>query len=194
MKKKSDDPRCGRFYSLEVVVYATPDELIDVLSNVDFVSNYCMIYHDKDKLSDGSPAKEHTHCALTFSHRVSISYVSKRLSFFSVDKFTVNENQIELIKGTLQDYYDYILHRYEPTKYLYSSDLIRCTCPRLFKKNCALQENVAYLIICDIENDCSLRYMAKKYGRDFILHYTQYRDFCFDMKYQERGEQQGRDD
>lgn len=196
MSKKGDHN--GRFYSWEVIVYTTPDVLQEVVLSYSEVSNYLIVYHDKDKFEDENgqiqDLKPHCHLYGSFVRRLSRVKVAKDLSFlapFGDDNerlFTVLKENIIEIEGSLRDCAVYATHQKEisPLKFKYSVNDLISSDLKVFMRSKANVDNIAFSILQDMEVGFSLRDLAIKYGRDFVIHYRQYKDFFEDMKFEER--------
>lgn len=178
-----------RFYSLEIIIYSSDvQSVINCLLDYSNLSHYCCILHDSDVDINGELKKPHIHFIATFSYPVSFSLVSKMFSFYlsSLSIVVLPENCCK-IKTTLKSAYDYLIHKFEPDKFQYSSDLIFSDMPRRFSNDySSSSSDVSFLIVNDILEGRSLRSMAMAYGRDFVLNYARYKEFALDMSFDEK--------
>lgn len=172
-----------RFYSIELVYYGSKEHLDYALYECYFISNYAYILHDKDINDDGTPKKAHFHVYMTFNQQLSLSRMSKLFTYYFQED--IGLNLLQVIKNDLQCCYDYLTHKFEKGKYKYSEEDIVCTNLRVFKRNTSVN-NTSYDILLDMENGLSLRMLAMKYGREFIINYQRYKDFFNEMTFEEQ--------
>lgn len=186
----------NRLYSFEVLIY--PDTFIpcndlplsyyDVLKqsilDIPYVTNFLLSpCHDKDLKDNSSEfVKAHHHFYVIFSRKFSFEALARFLSQFL--PFSIKPNLISRISTDFESCYFYSFHAKSDNKVLYNESDIYTNNARRFKSDYT-QGNTAYDIVCDLLDGVSLRLMAKKYGRDFIIHYNSYYSYAMALRSQE---------
>ena len=179
----------SRLYSWEIISYVDDNDInywIDCIKSYQYTVNYLCILHDKDMdLTTGSLIKPHIHTYITLRRETSRTKLARDLNVYSGGNYIVLKENITYIKGSLSDCYEYALHLNEPDKYHYDVSSLFSSDLRRFKRCQGLVDNKGFSVLEDFENGLSLREMAIKYGRDFIIHYDQYRYFYDCMSQEE---------
>lgn len=164
-----------RFYSFEIIIYATPNEILKY--EYPMIRHYLMAYHDKDINEDGTFKKAHTHMYITTKQNLSFNSCANLFLDLQKDNINVLPQNICLIKGTLKDCTLYATHENAPEKYQYSKDILISDNLKYFENSTIQQDNTSYQIICDILANESFRNLAMKYGREIIINRNAYFDF-----------------
>lgn len=151
-----------RNYSFNIVTYIT-----DISSIIDFCSStfkYAYILHDKDL--NKSP---HFHIICTFK---------QNKSFDSVRNLFPN-HQNTIVQKLIDKYgaFDYLTHKNDPDKFQYSDNLVVTNDLKYFSRPLSKEfSNEQFLF--DICFSTSSQYdLALRYGRDYIIHRSQYLEF-----------------
>ena len=151
-----------------------------VKDNTSVVDEYAYILHDRDVKEDGT-AKE-PHCHFLFALRR-----SRRLSdIHSCMKKTLQGNVMLQPCRSVSDSYGYLTHENDDNKAQYEETSIVSSADKSYWKpfdtssdsdtSCDIIMS-AYL---DLLNSMPLPDCAKKYGRDFIIHYNHIKSLLLD--------------
>ena len=151
-----------------------------VKDNNSVVSEYAYILHDRDFKDDGSPKEPHFHFLF-------VLYRSRRLSDIqSCMKKTLQGNVMLQSCHSVSGSYGYLTHENEDSKVHYDESSIVSSADSSYWK-ADITSNVfikssdtimsAYL---DLLNSMPLSDCAKKYGRDFIIHYNHIKSLLLD--------------
>ena len=162
-----------RYYSFRIVTYINYGDVVNLINDLESViSKYAFIKHDKDSVD------EHIHILITFRQNKSLSKV---LSYFPKYQNTFVEptNTKELGGDFL-----YLTHSNDTAKYQYTADLIRCNDFDYFQSLACEKPQSKELINAElfediIREELDLKYLAIKYGRDFMLNFNKYMEFRF---------------
>lgn len=160
------------------------------------VAKWAYIRHDE---RDGK--EPHFHIVLRLNNPTTLSSMRGKIKAYGRGKDDgkdVNSDVQECID--LNDAFLYLTHESNSAvsagKALYDIKDVRTNDYGYFRGNyssagrmiesekCA--ENTAYQILCDMERGISLRDMARRYGREFIINFNRYNDFYGLMKEQEQ--------
>lgn len=173
-------------YNWLIVTYLNEDDLHRVLeSKLDkgIITQYAYINHDRDVTKDGELKKAHRHCIILCKSPVLGSRLQnwfKGLNDEGGDSNTLIE-KLKSKKGA----FAYLTHENNPEKYQYSREEIICSDDDYFDNLEGKDTDKSWETLEDLLNGMSLKDCAKKYGRDFIIHYSAYRTLANDIIYQE---------
>ena len=151
-----------------------------VKDNNSVVSEYAYILHDRDFKDDGTPKEPHLHFLFAL-HR------SRRLADIqSCMKKTLQGNVMLQSCHSVSCAYAYLTHENENSKVHYDESSIVSSSDSSFWKADTSSNDFdkssdpimsAYL---DLLNSMPLTECAKKYGRDFIIHYNHIKSLLLD--------------
>lgn len=180
----------NRYRSFTIVFYAGAVELNKFLLKYSVrISHYAYIVHDKDvyqedlKDNDGNYVhkageieKPHIHLLVDFYNAHTPNAV-KKLFTTEVDK-----PRVERVSDKVAQY-EYLIHKNDPDKYQYPKSSIVSDDINWYDKLCISGEkrdsdDKAISIVNDILAGISPRILMHRYGRDFIIHYNQYKDMA----------------
>lgn len=158
-----------------------PDGLANfVKDNNSVVDEYAYILHDRDIKEDGTPKEPHYHFLFVLRR-------SRRLSDIqSCMKKTMEGNVLLQPCHSVPDTYGYLMHEDEDDKVKYDeSDIVSSADKSFWKPDKSSNDSdkscdtimSAYL---DLLNSMPLTDCAKKYGRDFIIHYNHIKSLLLD--------------
>lgn len=171
-----------RSRNFSLITYHSEEVLKTVLSGVSQIRHYAYIYHDKDKKEDPDELKEpHFHVLLNTQYGMTESAVKK---LFPRDQSTLTQ-----ITRDKSDSFLYLTHKNNPEKYQYADDAVVCD-DVSFWQSCAdgADENEKSMsILYDILACVPFREMCIRYGRDFIIHCSQYLAMAEKIRYEEKG-------
>lgn len=151
-----------------------------VKDNNSVVDEYAYILHDRDVKDDGTPKEPHYHFLFVLNR-------SRRLADIqSTMKKTLQGNVMLQPCHSVSDSYGYLTHEDEDDKAKYDeSDIVSSSDKSYWKPDKSSNASdkssdtimSAYL---DLFNSLPLTDCAKKYGRDFIIHYTHIKSLLLD--------------
>ena len=144
------------------------------------VSEYAYILHDRDVKDDGTPKEPHYHFLLVLQR-------SRRLADIqSYMKYSLQGNVLLQPCHSVTASYGYLTHENEDSKVSYNETSIVSSADSSFwKADTSFNDShkscdtimSAYL---DLLKSMSLTDCAKKYGRDFIIHYNHIKSLLLD--------------
>lgn len=175
-------PRCKQSRQWALVSYvdeATICRVLDVKS--DMIRHYAYIRHDQDE------STPHWHIVLQLYTPLAQSTVINW--FRAVDSAGQPINTLAEPAAAIDSLYNYLTHSDDISvaagKHLYDASSISCDDPSQFAPAASLQDSAAMALSDLLEGRLSLRECALKYGRDFIYHYSSYRQLLTDIRYEE---------
>lgn len=107
-----------KIYEIVTDVDKIEKETLERGLNNNAIREWAYIIHDKDIDDDGNYIRAHYHIAIRLKYAQELKHVAKW--------FEVQENFIELCKGTYQDLLKYLIHENCPDKYQYDVNDIVC--------------------------------------------------------------------
>ena len=169
-----------------------PQRAVKELCCQDWIAHYAYIVHDKDVNEDGTPKQAHVHILLRTVERLSFSSIQRRINRFTYDFYygTEEEKQNTFIEFTqdIDDAFRYLTHSTEEArkanKYQYDSYAIVSDNIGYWRgdySSVASKKNVALDIINDIENGLSERQLLTRYGREYLINRSKYKEFFYAM-------------
>lgn len=151
-----------------------------VKDNNSVVSEFAYILHDRDVKDDGTPKESHYHFLFVLNR-------SRRLSDIqSTMKKTLQGNVMLQSCHSVSASYGYLTHENEDSKVHYDeSSIVSSADSSYWKADTSSNDSdkscdiiiSAYL---DLLNSMPLKDCAKKYGRDFIIHYNHIKSLLLD--------------
>ena len=200
MKSENNRYRC---YTM--VFYAGSKEFDKLLLKYSArISHYAYIVHDKDIYADdlkddegnyvhraGEIEKEHIQCIIEFYNALSPS---------ALRKLFTTENDKPQVQRVIDKVamFEYLTHKNDPDKYQYPKSAIISDDINYFEKLCIEGEkrdtdDKAISIVNDILAGVSPRIIMHRYGRDCIIHYSQYQDMADRIKEYDYDHKLGKD-
>lgn len=182
-----------RFRHFDVVLYCSLEELKSkLLEYSSRIVRYAFILHDHDLYSDdilsddgetvlhkkGELKKPHFHLIVSFYNNCTLMACKRVFT-------TLNDNPRVISIGDMQLAYEYLIHKNDPDKYQYNKCDIVSDDINFYEKLCINgckeeTDNKAEKIVMDLIAGVSTRIMVARYGRDFIIHRSQYAE-CADI-------------
>lgn len=158
-----------------------PDGLANfVKDNNSVVDEYAYILHDRDVKEDGTPKEPHYHFLFVLRR-------SRRLSDIqSCMKKTLQGNVLLQPCHSVSDSFGYLTHEDEDDKAKYDeSDIVSSADKSYWKpdksfNDCDKSSDCIMSAYLDLLNSMPLTDCAKKYGRDFIIHYNHIKSLLLD--------------
>lgn len=160
-----------------LVTYLRPSDIASVFADkFDKVRAYAYCTHDKDE------GKEtHTHIVVWLNTPYSSSTIKNW--FRGADSKGELANTLAEPCKDIVSMYRYLIHADNPEKYQYDSEDRICSDPSCFEED--VQSDDVFNAVEDLLNGIPLREVAKRYGRDFIYHYSHIRTLITDIKSEE---------
>lgn len=183
-KTKSSTPKNPRAFSFNCTTYLTVEQ-VDEYVKRENVNNYAYIVHDKDVYDEdvyddngnvlhkkGDLKEKHIHFVVTFRSARTWSAVVKDFAEYE------QNTRVEVVRD-LESCLRYLTHDGEENKYKYGREFVKSSYG-YFRGDLsrAQADNQALQIINDIENGLSYLELVRRYGREFVIHYKQYREVC----------------
>lgn len=169
----------GRKWSL--VTYLTTDQLLSRLSQLSGkVTAYAFILHDMDVNADGSPKAPHTHLLIRTACPLNLATVRRWFAAFDDDGKPITTTA--QVCSDLDSAFQYLTHANDLDKYQYDRDDIVCTDTSAFCLDEGAPSDDMAVALADLLAGVSLRDVAARYGRDFIIHYASIRLLVNDIK------------
>lgn len=192
-----------RLFSL--ITYLSEQELsLALAENSERISKYAFAYHDcdvwdsdsKDSITGefvhrkGELKKPHIHLILYTYYPSSARAVAK---WFKTDF----DNSFGQVVQDLQVIYEYLWHKNDTDKFQYSKTIVRSNDINWFEKSCREgkkpdSDRRAELIVNDLILGVSFRTMLARYGRDFVIHLSQYEECANRIRQQDVWEREKR--
>lgn len=189
----------SRIRHFNMVLYSTEDELLKMFVKYkERITRYAYIVHDKCvydrdiyeedgktlKHKQGEAEKVHIHLLLSVYNNTTCSAIKK---LFSTDTDKPRVEPMNDIYGSFR----YLIHKDNPEKYQYDLLSVQSNDMNYYlslETNGERKESdqKAWEIVQLLRQDTSPMIIAKRYGRDFIIHYRQYKDFCDSVTLWER--------
>ena len=169
--------------SWSLVSYLHTAEEIEVrLQSIPILSAYAYILHDMDINENGEIKTPHFHIAIILKQPTTLNRICSYFKGEETDGTPINC----LGKPTISNsaIYDYLTHKNEPEKHQYSETAIISSNKQKFQE-IETQADNTFDILEDLLNGKQLREMVRLYGRDFLIHYNQYKMLAFDIKEEE---------
>lgn len=174
-------------YNWLIVTYLNEEDLHNILeSKLDkgIITNYAYINHDRDVTKEGELKKAHRHCIILCKSPVLGSRIQNWFKGIN-DEGGESNTLVEKLKSK-KGAFAYLTHENNPEKYQYSREDVICSDDDYFDSLEDKKTDKSWSALEDLLNGMSYRECARKYGRDFILHYNAYRTLVFDIQQQER--------
>ena len=151
-----------------------------VKDNNSVVSEYAYILHDRDLKDDGTPKEPHYHFLFVLNR-------SRRLSDIqSCMKKSLQGNVMLQSCHSVSGSYGYLTHENKDNKVSYDESAIVSSADGSFWKAdtssnyCDKSCDIIMCAYLDLLNSMPLTDCAKKYGRDFIIHYNHIKSLLLD--------------
>lgn len=151
-----------------------------VKDNNSVVAEYAYILHDRDVKEDGTPKEPHYHFLLVLRR-------SRRLADIqSCMKKTLQGNVLLQSCHSVSASYGYLTHENEDSKVHYDeSTIVSSADSSYWKADISANDSgkscdIILSAYSDLLNSLPLTDCAKKYGRDFIIHYNHIKSLLLD--------------
>lgn len=168
-------PRQKRYRAFCLSSYLSKIQIAEVLERHSRqVRAYAYIEHNRDKNEDGTPKERHIHLLLKLVNNTTVEAVRNWFKGYT----DVNGLPINTLGQPMHDItssFDYLTHETEQAraegKELYSKEEIISNDIQYFQDNTLYDEDNISLALAEMCEGIPLQEVARKYGRDFIIHY-----------------------
>lgn len=135
---------------------------------------YAYIVHDKDVNELGLPKEEHVHILLSLINNTTVDAVRNWFKGF-IDEKDMPKTTLAQPMHDITSSFDYLTHNTEQAKedgkYQYDESEIISNNKEFFQDSALQEQDNVSLALCELLDGVPLSEVAKKYGRDFIIHY-----------------------
>lgn len=175
-----------RYREFSLISYLDRLQITKVLEeHNNHIRHYAFIMHDKDVNADGELKETHFHIVLKTYNNHSLSAV-RRWFYGFVDKDGKDINTLSQVCKDIYNAYDYLTHKNVPDKYQYSETSVISDCKSYFQGKAEYQTDTTTEMLFDLVQGVSYRTLCRKYGRDFIYHYSNLRILAHDLVREEQ--------
>lgn len=166
--------------------YLSIEQVISVISqHQKIVKYFACILHDKDLHDDGTKKVAHVHFMILCHYPYPLSSVLSWFQGFSDCNEKSINTFVEPCTSPLS-MYTYFMHKDNPDKVKYDENDIISSDPLYFhSEECDCIEDNAFGALEMLRSGFSIYDVAKRYGRDFIIHYSSYKTILQDIQTQE---------
>lgn len=173
-------PKRSRKFSC--VTYLTETDLVACLNkHQQSIRGFAYAYHDKDVTEEGKLKEKHAHLVL-WLYNASNKDNIRRWFVGGLDEKGQPANTLSQVCIDVFGAYEYLWHKNNEEKYQYDPSIVVSSDPALFEQVDDFPDTDAYAPLEDMLNGVPLSVVAKRYGRDFIVHYGHYRQIYEDIK------------
>lgn len=175
----------GRYRKFSLITYLHQIQIDSVLcKHWNQIRAYAYAYHDKDTNEDGTPKEPHTHLIIVTHCTCTLSAVRRWFDGFVKDGKPVTTTAQKMTDEF--EMYEYLIHNTlaakAADKYQYDPKIRQSNNHEYFKANEASNWDNIQLACEMILKGTSIHDCGKKFGRDFILHYRQIKDYLCDVR------------
>jgi hypothetical protein len=175
-----------------------PEVAVRELCRQDWIAHYAYIPHDKDVYEDGNAKTLHIHVLLRLVQRMSFKALERRIKRFTYEYcFEHNIDEQNTFLERMQDpdgAFRYLTHSTKEAradgKYEYEISDIRSDNIGYWRGDYttgqAEKQNTALDIVTDIEAGLTERQLLVRYGREYLINRSRYREFIGHMQDEEK--------
>lgn len=176
----------SKFRNWRLVTYLSEEQLLQVIDeHTNQIKAYAYILHDKDVNDDGNPKPPHIHLLLALHNVNSITGILKWFYGFEDDKGN-DINTLAKVMSNPHGAYGYLTHNTVASahKYQYDESLIKSVNGDFFVNYEIVNDDKLSSALQEMLDGIPISEVAKKYGRDFIIHYAHIRALYNDIQSQ----------
>lgn len=187
----------GRYRKFSCITYLDEEFLkIRLLQHENQIRAYAYAYHDKDTREDGSLKEPHIHILIVTHTTCTISAIRRWFAGFYENGKEITTTAQKM--GDEYECFDYLTHSTAKAiadgKYQYDRSIVKSNNFGFFKADDESTWDNIQLACEMIMRGVSIHDCGKKFGRDFILHYRQIKDYLCDVKLWENEQINGFDE
>lgn len=171
----TNSPRQKKYRSFCLTSYLSKSQVAEVLYRHDRqIRAYAYIEHNKDINEDGTPKERHLHILLRLINNRTLDDVRNWFKGYT-DVSGLPINTLGQVMHDISSSFEYLTHDTEQAradcKHLYDPTEIVSNDIQYFKDSTLHDEDNISLALMEMCDGIPLQEVAKKYGRDFIIHY-----------------------
>lgn len=178
--RRGSNANSGRVRKFSLITYLPQIKFeVALLAHMNQIRSYAYIYHDKDVKEDGTPKEPHLHLLLVTHNNCTVSAVKRW--FKGTDEKGMEVNTLCEIPHDIFELYDYLTHSRPEDKalgkYQYDKSLLISNDYKFFEMAQGYDDDNILLACESLLNGANVRDLGKRYGRDFILHFPQIKNY-----------------
>lgn len=180
-----------RTRSFALSTYLTKSQVADVLLRHDRqIRAYAYIEHNRDTNADGTPKDRHIHILLQLVNARVLDDVRNWFKGYT-DSLGLPVNTLGQVMHDISSSFEYLTHETEQakaeSKFIYDKSEVVSNDIKYFQDNSLYDEDNISLALVELCSGVSLAEVARKYGRDFIIHYQSIKMLYNDIQKQTGG-------
>ena len=180
-----------RYRNFCLMTYLNEQQIKTVLSGHDRqLKAHAYITHDKDKNELGQPKEVHAHLLLALVNATTVDAVRNWFKGFN-DSKGLPINTLAQPMHDISGCFEYLTHNTEAAKaegkYIYDDSCVKGCNIKYFQDTTLQEVDNLTLALEDLMNGIPLIEIAKRYGRDFIVHYGHIKTLYNDIQNQTGG-------
>lgn len=185
----------GRSRKFSCITYLNELQLkIRLAEHRNQIRVYAYAYHDKDTKEDGTLKEPHIHLVLVTYSACTLSSIRRWFSGFKDEKGMDITTTAQICSDVFQ-MYDYLTHNtieaIKDGKYQYDKNIIQtndvCGPSAYFRGSEESDFDSITLASEELLKGANIQDLGKRYGRDFILHYTTIKKYVSDIMLLQNG-------
>lgn len=181
-----------RAYNFFVRTYLDEVQMRDIIEqHQGELKAWAYMLHDKDVFEEkdnkekaGQPKEKHFHLVIACRSQHTVSGIQRWFKARDQDGKDINTH-VE-ITADKEGSYQYLWHKNDPEKAQYNKEKVVGWNKEFFEENAGNGEDNVYMALQDILNGVPCRELARRYGRDVILHYGAIKSFAYAIQEEER--------
>lgn len=187
----------GRYRKFSCITYLNQIQIeMCIAKHLNQLRAYAYAYHDKDTNEDGTMKEPHYHLVLITYTTCTLSAVRRWFAGFVKDGKDITTTAQKCTDEF--EMYKYLTHSTVQAiaagKYQYDKSIVQCFNPGYFKADEMSNYDNILLATEMLIKGVSVHDCGKKFGRDFILHYRQIKDYLCDVRQWEKFDSQNFDE
>lgn len=189
------NPNSGRSRKFSCITYLHEFQILSVIAqHRNQIRVYAYAYHDKDTKEDGTLKEPHIHLILVTYSPCTVTAIRRWFSGFKDDKGQEITTTAQICTDVFQ-MYDYLTHStieaIKGGKYQYDKSIVKtndlCGPSAYFRASEESDYDNITLATEELLKGAKIQDLGKRYGRDFILHYTTIKKYVSDIMLLESG-------
>lgn len=176
----------SKFRNWRLVSYLNEQQILQVIEeHTNQIKAYAYIYHDKDINDDGNPKPPHYHILLALNNATSQTGITNWFQGFE-DELGNDINTLSKVMSNPKGAFGYLTHNTVASahKFQYDESLIKSVNADFFIDYDVVSDDKLSTALSEMLDGIPISEVAKKYGRDFIIHYAHIRALYNDIQSQ----------
>lgn len=179
----------GRYRKFSCITYLNLYQLEFCISkHLNQIRAYAWAPHDKDTREDGTLKEPHIHLIIITYNTCTLSAIRRWFDGFIKDGKPITTTAQKCTDE--YEMYKYLTHSTTQAiaegKYLYDESIIQCNNKGYFQANEESEWDNVQLACEMLLKGATVHDCGKRFGRDFILHYRQIKDYLCDVRLWEK--------